>query len=93
MEKVIYAYKKHASINTLILRELNIGKYWGAWVAQSVKLPTLDFGSGHDIRVHEITPSCALYWWHRACLAFSLSSSISAPSLIAPSLSLSLKIN
>ena len=23
----------------------------GAWVAQSVKHPTLDFGSGHDLRI------------------------------------------
>ena len=22
---------------------------WGIWVAQSVKRPTLDFGSGHDL--------------------------------------------
>ena len=25
---------------------------WGAWVAQSVKHPTLDLGSGHDLTVH-----------------------------------------
>ena len=24
-------------------------KIWGAWVALSVKCPTLDFGSGHDL--------------------------------------------
>ena len=24
---------------------------WGTWVAQSVKHPTLNFGSGHDLRV------------------------------------------
>ena len=28
----------------------------GAWVAQSVKHPTLDFGSAHDLRVPEIKP-------------------------------------
>ena len=28
----------------------------GAWVAQSVKHPTLDFGSGHDPMVHGIEP-------------------------------------
>ena len=28
----------------------------GAWVAQSIKRPTLDFGSGHDARVCEIEP-------------------------------------
>jgi len=34
-------------------------KYWhpqGAWVAQSVKCPTLDFGSGHDLRVGRLSP-------------------------------------
>ena len=25
--------------------------YWGAWAAQSVKFPTLDFSSGHDLMV------------------------------------------
>ena len=28
----------------------------GTWVDQSVKCPTLDFGSGHDLMVHEIEP-------------------------------------
>ena len=27
----------------------------GTWVAQSVKRPTLGFGSGHDLRVHEFS--------------------------------------
>ena len=26
---------------------------WGAWVAQSVKPPPLDFSSGHDLTVRE----------------------------------------
>ena len=25
----------------------------GTWVAQSVKYPTLDLGSSHDLKVHE----------------------------------------
>ena len=29
------------------------GESWGAWVAQSVKHPTLGFGSGRDLTVHE----------------------------------------
>ena len=29
---------------------------WGAWVAQPVKHPTLDFGSGHDLTVGEFEP-------------------------------------
>ena len=33
-----------------------IEKDWGAWVAQLVKRLTLDFGSGHDLAVHEIEP-------------------------------------
>ena len=32
----------------------------GAWVAQSVKCPTLDFGSSHDLTVHEIKPHVGL---------------------------------
>ena len=30
--------------------------YRGVWVAQSVKRPTLDFGSGHDLTVCESEP-------------------------------------
>ena len=29
---------------------------WGTWVAQSAQLLTLDFGSGHDLMVHEYEP-------------------------------------
>ena len=38
-------------------------KAWirGAWGAQSVKHPTLDFGSGHDLRVREIEPHTGLH--------------------------------
>ena len=32
----------------------------GAWVAQLVKDPTLDFGSGHGLTVHEINPQVIL---------------------------------
>ena len=32
----------------------------GAWVAQPVKHPTLDFGSGHDLRVRGFEPSVGL---------------------------------
>ena len=31
-------------------------KISSAWVAQSIKHSTLDFGSGHDLMVHEIEP-------------------------------------
>ena len=29
----------------------------GAWVARSVKHPTLDFGSGHDLRIMGLNPT------------------------------------
>ena len=34
-------------------------KIWirSTWVAQSVKHPTLDLGSGHDLTVYEIKPT------------------------------------
>ena len=32
----------------------------GAWVAQSVEWPTLDFGSGHDLTVCEFEPHVGL---------------------------------
>ena len=34
---------------------------WGAWVAQSVKHPTLGFSSGHDLMVREIEPHLELH--------------------------------
>ena len=33
---------------------------WAAWVAQSVKRPTLDFGSGRDLVAHEFEPRIRL---------------------------------
>ena len=33
----------------------------GAWEAQSVKRPTLDFGSGHDLMVCEFEPHIRLH--------------------------------
>ena len=44
----------------------------GAWVAQSTKCPTLDFGSGHDLRVIGLSPKSLL-----GILGFSLSLSLS----------------
>ena len=34
--------------------------YWGAWVAQLLKHLTLNFGSGHDLTIHEIKPHVKL---------------------------------
>ena len=31
--------------------------HWGTWVAQSVKCPTLNFSSGHDLRVVRWSPT------------------------------------
>ena len=33
----------------------------GTWVAQSVKCQTLDFGSGHDLTVHEFKSCIGLH--------------------------------
>lgn len=44
---------------------------WGPWVAQPVKCPTLDVGTGHDLRVVRSGPVtvCTVCG---ACLGFSL---------------------
>ena len=60
----------------LILKE----KSWGNWVAQSVEHPTLDFGSGHDLRVLRLSLPLLL-----------LSSESTCPSPSIPPLALSLK--
>ena len=36
---------------------------WDAWVAQSVKCPTLDFGSGHGLRVLGSSPTSGSTHW------------------------------
>ena len=40
---------------------LNKEQKKGAWVAQSVKCQTFDFGSGHDLKVCELKPTL-LVW-------------------------------
>ena len=63
------------------------------WVAQSVKRPTLDFGSGHDLTVREIE-SRIRFCADSACLLGILSLPLSLPSpLLALSRSLKIKIN
>ena len=47
----------------------------GTWVAKSVKRPTPDFGSGHDLTVCEFKPYVGLRAGG-ACLGFSLSPSL-----------------
>ena len=61
----------------------------GAWVAQSVNLLALDFGSGHDLWVHEFEPHVRLWTDSTEPAWESLSLSL-CPS---PTLSRSLKIN
>ena len=39
---------------------LNGENFWGAWVAQLIKQPTLDFSSDRDLMVHEIEPRIGL---------------------------------
>nr|XP_060511482.1 uncharacterized protein LOC132692753 [Panthera onca] len=69
----------------------------GAWVAQLVKHPTLDFGSGHDLAVREFEPRvglCADSSESEACFRFCVSLSLCSPPAHTLSLSLSLsKIN
>ena len=57
-------------------------------MAQSVKHPSLDFSSGHDLMVHEFDP-CIRLCADSMDLAWDSLSPLSAPS----SLSLSLKIS
>ena len=60
-------------------------------MAQSVKLPTPDFSSGHGLRVHEIKPHNVLWAGSAEPTWESLSPFLSAPSSLALSLSLSQK--
>ena len=63
--------------------------FWGAWVAQSVKCPTLAVSLGHDLMVCEFETHLGLYAdsaetaWDSLSLSLSLSFS---PSLSAPPL-------
>ena len=59
-------------------------------MAQSVKHPTLDFGSGHDLMVLEFKPCIGLCADSTEAAWDSVSLSLSAPSPLALSLSLSL---
>ena len=50
----------------------------GAWVVQSVKFPTLDFSSDHDLRVRGFEPNIRLCTdsvepaWYPLCLPLAL---------------------
>ena len=73
-------------IDVHILFRLKMDVKWGAWLAQSVKLLTLDFGSGHDLVVCEIKPPARTA---RSLLAI-LSPPLSAPPLLTHTCWLSL---
>ena len=68
----------------------------GAWVAQSVRRLTLDFGSGHDLTVREFGPRVGLCTdsaepaWNSLSLSLCLSAALSHVHLLSLSLSLSL---
>ena len=58
---------------------VEVQKMRGAWVAQSVEHPTLDFGSGHDLMVCEFEPRvglCADSSEPGACFGFCVSLSL-----------------
>ena len=59
----------------------------GAWRAQSLKHLTLDFGSGHDLTVRGMDPRVGLCADGTQPAWDSLSPSLSAPPLLALSLS------
>ena len=67
---------------------------WGTWVAQSVKWPTLDFGSGHDLLVSGFGPGfglCADSLEPGVCFGFCVS--LFLPFLHSHSVSLSLSLS
>ena len=61
----------------------------GARVVQSVRCPTLGFGSGHDLTVYEFEPHVRLYAIRVEPAWDSLSPSLFAPPLCTLSLSVS----
>ena len=81
---------------TFIAREKSVpgfkaSKDRGTWGARSLKYPTLGFGSGHDLTVHEFEPCVGLCADSEEPAWDSLSLLLSVP-LLHP-FSLSLKIN
>ena len=72
-------------------KSLKMSTCRGAWVAQSVKRLTLDFGSSHDQMVHGLNPRVGLCVDSMEPVCHPVSPSLSAPPLLAhahsPSLS------
>ena len=69
------------------------GHLRGSWVGQSVKHPTLDFSSGHDLTVREFKPCIRLYAGGMEPAWDSLSPSICLSPAHSLSLSLSLSLS
>ena len=67
--------------------------YLGPWAAQSIKRPTLDFGSGHNLTFYEFEPHIGLHADSAEPDWDSFSPPLSLPLPCFPSPSLSLKIN
>ena len=63
----------------------------GYLVAQSIKHPSLDFGSGHDLTIHGIEPCLGLGADSAESASLSLSLCLSLP--LPNSLFFSLKVN
>ena len=81
-------YLSNEIIKRVLKKKLNTKV--GYWVAQKVKHPSLDFGSGHNLTICETGAlSWILHRQHGACLGFSLHLSLPLPDLCF----LSLKIN
>ena len=53
--------KEKGRLECILWFGAKMGDIRGTWMAQSVKRPTLSFGSGHDLKVHEFKPHIRLY--------------------------------
>ena len=67
----------------------------GAWMAQSIKRPTLDFGSGHNLMVCEMERRVGFYTdsTARSLLGISLSLSLPFTLCLSPTHTRSLSLN
>ena len=81
--------------SVVTVRSLNfkIPSYRGAWVAQSVKCPTLDLGSGHNLTVCGFKPCIGLCADSPKPAWDSVAPSLSAPHLLTLSLTCSLSLS
>ena len=79
----------------VVTTQCYLKEYWGTWVTQLVKHPTLDFDSGHDLTVREMEFHVRLCADSPEPAWDSLSLFLSAPPLLVClfSLFLSLKLN